>query len=106
MRAVHTTILTSSLTRKTENGPPQTLRRLCLLRLSPFIESWIFVKVNELREPADRQSARLDVERLREAFSQVDRDAMRRQMLQLFLSVLRQRATYGCPVNQNKKADG
>ena len=49
---------------------------------------WIFVKVNELRESADCQSARLDVERLREAIAQVDRDASARQVLQLFLGML------------------
>ncbi len=53
VRPVHTTIRISSWTRRTENGPPPTLRGLCLLLLFPFIESWIFVKVNELCESAD-----------------------------------------------------
>ncbi len=63
-------------------------------------------KVNELCEPADCQSACLDVKCLREAVAQVDRDPMRRQMLQLFIRMLRQRATYGRPSGQDRKADG
>ena len=63
-------------------------------------------KVNELCEPADCQSACLDVKCLCEAIAQVDRDPSARQMLQLFLSMLRQRATYGCPSGQDRKADG
>ena len=92
--------------RRTESGPPRTLRGPCLLPLFPFTVFWIFVKVNELREPADCQSACLDVKCLREAVAQVDRDPLRRQMLQLFIRMLRQRATYGCPSGQERKADG
>ena len=63
-------------------------------------------KVNELCEPADCQSARLDVKCLREAIAQIDRDPMRSQMLQLYVRMLRQRAAYGRPSDQNRKADG
>jgi hypothetical protein len=106
VQPVHTTIRTSRLTRRTENGPPPTLRGLCLLLLFPFIESWIFVKVNELCESADCQSAGLDVKCLCEAIAQVDRNSSACQMLQLFLGMLRQRATHGRSSGQDRKADG
>ena len=61
---------------------------------SPCFGSSSEVK-NGLREPADCQSASLAFWYLREAVAQVDRDPSARQMLQLFLSMLRQRATYG-----------
>ena len=63
-------------------------------------------KVNGLREFADRESAGLAFWHLLEAVAQVDRDPRARQILQLFVRMLRQRATHGRPSGQDRKADG
>ena len=63
-------------------------------------------KVNGLREFADCESAGLAFWHLREAVAQVDRDSCARQILQLFVRMLRQRATHGRPSGQERKADG
>ena len=63
-------------------------------------------KVNGLRELADCESTGLAFWHLREAVAQVDPEHRARQILQLFVRMLRQRATYGRPSGQDRKADG